>query len=418
MTQGGHIALVVSGGGARGAYEAGALGVLLPELERRGERPTLYIGASVGALNAVVLASHHQLGAEAQVAMMLETWRSIELSSVIRPIVAQAPISAFFAAAQLLSLPGLRLRSLLDNSPLKANTEQWVDWRGLRSAIDDDGVVFCAVAMSARTGKTVVFVDTAEEEEAFHRSHSVAYVRTQTAMEHISASGALPVLWPPVLVENPSKARGWYFDGGLRTNAPIKPALDLGADRLIVLAVDSIAGPVLTSDLEARSEEEPDLSVGLVHLLEGTLTDPLINDMRRLGMINEYLAGDASLGSRLYRTIRGKPPFKRVPYIFSGPQERGTIGQLASEIYRARYGGLRWLRNPDYRLISGLLGGHGPTHGELLSLLFFDPDFIEALIELGADDARAWLEDEHDGDGPWQESSLTTFKRPRQWTAG
>jgi NTE family protein len=416
-----RIALVLAGGGARGAYEAGALSVILPELERRGERPTVYLGASVGTLNAAVLASRHDLGAEAQAEFVVETWRSITLSGVIRPILRQAPVSAFFGATQMLALPGLKLRSVLDNSPLHANVERWVDWEGLRRGIDSGGVdALGVVATSARTGKTVVFVDAAEE-RTYHRSHSVAYVPVPIAMEHIKASGAIPVIWPPERVETPERVRGWYFDGGVRANAPIKPALDLGADRLVVLALDSIAGPVLTAEDVGRDEdgdEPPDLGVGMLQLLEGTLTDPLIEDMRTLGNVNEYLAGDNSLGTRLYRTSRGRDPYREIPYVFVGPGERGLIGRMASEIFNRRYNGLKWLRSPDYRLISGLLGGSGPIHGELLSLLFFDREFIDAMLELGAEDARAWFGEEHDGGGPWQIAAMSSFKGPRQWTAG
>jgi NTE family protein len=183
------------------------------------------------------------------------------------------------------------------------------------------------------------------------------------------------------------------------------------------MAIDSIAGPVLKPG-DDSDDDQPDLGVGMAQLLEGTLTDPLIQDMRKLGNVNEFLVGDNSLGSVLYRTSRGKPQYREIPYVFVGPQERGLIGRLASEVYRKRYGGLKWLRKPDYRLISLILGGSGPIHGELLSLLFFDREFIERLLELGAADARAWLEAEHDGDGPWQISALSTLKRPRQWTAG
>lgn len=412
-----RIALVIAGGGARGAYEAGALSVILPELERRGERPTVYLGASVGTLNAAVLASRHDQGAEAQAQQVLDIWRSIDLGDVITPILRKAPIDAFFGLGQMLSIPGMKLRSLLDNSPLHENVEKWVDWEGLRSGIDEGGIdALCVTATSAKTGKTVVFVDS-KEEMAFHRSHDVAYAACKMGMEHIKASGALPVIWPPERVENPPRVRGWYFDGGVRANAPIKPALDLGADQLVVMAIDSIEGPVLAPDAE-REDDEPDMGVGLLQLLEGTLTDPLIEDMRKLGNVNEYLAGDNSIGSRMYRTVRGKPPYKEVPYVFIGPQERGVIGRLASEVFDRRYSGLKWLRNPEYRLISRLLGGSGPVHGELLSLLFFDEKFIELLLQLGAEDARTWLEADHDGDGPWQIAALSSFTRPRQWTAG
>jgi NTE family protein len=413
-----RIALVLAGGGARGAYEAGALSVILPELERRGERPTIYLGASVGMLNAAVLASRHDQGAEAQSEFVLETWRSITLSGVIRPLARQAPVTAVFGAAQMLGLPGMQLRSVLDNSPLHRNVERWVDWEGLRKGIDEGGVdALCAVATSARTGKTVIFVDAARE-QTFHRSHAVAYVAAPIGMEHIKASGAIPVLWPPALVKSPERARGWYFDGGVRANAPIKPALDLGADHLVVMALDSISGPVFAPDGRSDVDDEPDLGVGMLQLLEGTLTDPLIEDMRKLGNVNQFLVGDNSIGSRMYRTARGKAAYKEVPYVFVGPQERGIIGKVASRVFRSRYGGLKSLRNPDYRLISGLLGGTGPIHGELLSLFFFDREFIGELLDMGAEDARAWLEADHDGDGPWQIGPLSTFTQPRQWTAG
>ena len=79
----------------------------------------------------------------------------------------------------------------------------------------------------------------------FNRSHAVAYVASRVDKEHVLASAAIPLLFPPILVESPARARGWYFDGGTRLNAPIKPALDLGADRLVVIASDSIAGPTM-----------------------------------------------------------------------------------------------------------------------------------------------------------------------------
>jgi NTE family protein len=87
-------ALVLAGGGARGAYEAGALSVLLPELERRGELPTIYVGTSVGALNATMLAALRHLPAEEAVAELVDIWRTLDKSEVIRPILRrQGPLA-------------------------------------------------------------------------------------------------------------------------------------------------------------------------------------------------------------------------------------------------------------------------------------------------------------------------------------
>jgi len=411
-------ALVLAGGGARGAYEAGAISVILPELERRGERPTMYAGTSVGALNAATLAAVHHLPALEAVEVLLEIWRNIRKGQIFRPVMTRTgPMDVLKYAGQLLGVPGVRLKSLLDSAPLWANLRRWIDFDQLNRNVDAGLVdTFACVTTSARTGKTVVFVDTGAEQQ-LHRSHAIAYVQARVRVEHVGASAAIPLVWPPVRIEEPERARGWYVDGGTRLNAPIKPALDLGAERVIVVAVDSLEGPVLESDQDPV-EEPPDFGDGALHLLEGALVDPLIEDMRMLGSINAFFAEDDSSGPRLYRQLRGKAPYKRVPYIFVGPSARGAIGRVATEVYGRRYAGLRALRDPDFRLLNELMGGVSENHGELLSLLFFDEEFAQALIEMGIADARAWIASEHDGDGPWQIGPLGTFTRPRQWTAG
>jgi NTE family protein len=412
-------ALVLAGGGARGAYEVGALSVILPELERRGMRPTLYVGTSVGAINGALLASLHHLPATEQVDRAVEIWRNIRRGDIIRPILARSgPASIAKLAAQLLSVPGVRMTSLLDPKPLWENLPRWIPVEQLHRNVDEGIVDVAVVATSARSGRTVVFVDSAGE-RAFHRSHTVAYAAARVDIQHVLASAAIPLLWPPVKIEAPERARGWYVDGGTRLNAPIKPALDLGADRLVVVAVDSIEGPVMEPEGEPEDLAPPDLGDGGLHLLEGALVDPLIEDMRTLGSINEFHTGEQQTGLRHYRNVRGKPPYKRVPYIFVGPARRGAIGELAADVYTRSYGGLKALRSPDLLLMNEMLGGVSNNHAELLSLLFFDPRFSIPLIEMGQRDAGAWLEQGHDaGDDPWQVGPLGTFVRPRQWTAG
>jgi NTE family protein len=417
-----RVGLVLAGGGARGAYEAGALSVILPELERRGERPIYFVGASVGAINAVGLAARQHLPAAQASEEIVQIWSQLTKDDVMRPIVSRsvAPLVARFLG-QVLAVPGVRVHGLLDNAPLPRNLARWADWDQLHRAVREGSVAAVSVvATSARTGKTVAFVEEAAERQALHRSRAIAYVPTQLGVEHVLASASIPVLWPATLITTPAHAKGWYFDGGTRMNTPIKPLLDLGADRLVIVALESAAGPVLT---RARDDEQlaaPDLGDGISHLLEGTLVDPLIDDLIKLGNINSFMVGDrAGQGPKLYRTMRGKQPYREVPYVFVAPHRRGAIGELAIEVFRERYGGLRGaLRSIDFRLISDLLGGSSPTHGELLSLLFFDHEFISELIRLGREDADRWLAATHDGDGPWRLSPLDALTAPRQWTAG
>jgi NTE family protein len=177
---------------------------------------------------------------------------------------------------------------------------------------------------------------------------------------------------------------------------------------------------VLTRTRDDEHLAPPDLGDGISHLLEGTLVDPLIDDLTKLGNINSFLVGDrAGPGPKLYRTARGKRPYREVPYVFVAPQRRGAIGELAMEVFRERYGGFRGaLRSIDFRLIHDLLGGPSPAHGELLSLLFFDREFTAELIRMGRDDAKLWMAGTHDGGGPWRLSPLDALMAPRQWTAG
>ena len=120
---------------------------------------------------------------------------------------------------------------------------------------------------------------------------------------------------------------------------------------------------------------------------------------------------DGGEAGRRYREARGKPPYRRVPYIFIAPERRGAIGELATTVFRARYGGWKGLRSPDFPLLNRLLGGESPTHGELLSYLIFDPEFIEELIEMGRQDAKRWLDAPPGRDDPWQVGPLEAFTR-------
>src|SRR6185436_160800 len=245
----------------------------------------------------------------------------------------QAPLAALRYAGEILSLPGVRLPSLLDASPLQGNIGHWIDWRQLRRNIDDGTVDSVAtVATAARSGRTVVFVE-GHAERIKHKSHAIDYVTTQLDDQHVRASAAIPILFPSVRVEHPREARGWYFDGGTRLNTPIKPALDLGAQRLIVIATDSVADP---SKRPGRHDAAPpDFGDGALHVLQGMLVDPVVEDMRILGNINMFFAERTdgvherrdTAGRRTsaqpterYRAARGKPPYRCIPYIFIAPE--------------------------------------------------------------------------------------------------
>lgn len=400
------------------------MSVLSPALDDRGERPNIYIGTSVGAINAAYLAASEHLPPDEAGEGGLERWREVTKGRVVRPILLrQAPLTALRYVGEILALPGVRLPSLLDPRPLERNLRRWIDWDAVhRNIADDRTQVLAAVATGARTGRTVVFLE-GHAERVRHRSHAIDYVETRLDDEHVRASAAIPILFPPVRVDHPQEARGWYFDGGTRLNTPIKPALDLGAERLIVIATDSVAEP--TKRPGRHESAPPDFGDGALHVLQGMLVDPVVEDMRILGNINMFFAErngrprerrasesrralDAS--ARKYREARGKPPYRCIPYIFIAPERRGAIGQVASAVFKDRYSGIKGFRSPDFPLLNRLLGGESPTHGELLSYLFFDHEFIEELIRMGQRDARRWLR--ADPADPWQIEPLDAFMKP------
>jgi NTE family protein len=417
---------VLSGGGARGAYEAGALSVLVPALARRGESPTLFVGSSVGAINAAGMGAFWHLGPEQAVASGLDIWREVDKDSVIKPILSwQVPVTALRYAGGVLSIPKVRVPSLLEPGPLRENLGRWIDWRRLHRNVHEEIVTAVAVvATAARSGRTIVFVegDRALARAAAERhSHVMSYVPTRLSAEHVRASAAIPIFFPPVLVGKPRSAAGWYIDGGTRLNTPLKPALDLGAERIVVIGMDTVTERPDRSIGEG--EQPPDFGDGLLHVLQGRHVDPMIEDVRMLGNANVFFAGQDGAAND-YRKARGKPPYRVVPYIFIAPGRHGAIGKLASEVFRARYGslgsvrGLRGLRDlatlrgTDFRLLNRLLGDESPTHGELLSYLFFDRDFIDELIKMGQHDARRWLEAPPGPSEPWQVEPLDRFVRP------
>ncbi|MDX6656267.1 MAG: hypothetical protein QOH62_1060 [Solirubrobacteraceae bacterium] len=390
-----RVAIVLPGGGARGAYEAGALSVLLPALEARSERITILCGTSVGAINAAMFGSLADRSAEEQVSVSLEHWRGMRKGDVMRPLVGPGlPITALRAIGDILEVPGIRLAGMLDPSPLRGSLNRWVDWLALhRNVRDGDIEAVCIVATSLARGGPVAFVETRGRAPRSRSADPLRYVRVLLAAEHVRASAAIPMLFPPVEIKAPARAAGHYIDGGTRLNSPIAPALALGADRVIVIGFEPFAG---RPDLPAPTGS-PRLADVAANILDGLLVDQVADDLHRLAAINSFfvdaLEGGPSPAARAYRTARGRPAYRKVGYALVAPEGRGELGRLAEEVFERRYGGWKGLLRPDYPLLSRLLGGsRTPSRGELLSFLLFDEAYVEALLEAGRRDAQRWLD--------------------------
>jgi NTE family protein len=390
------VALVLAGGGARGAYEAGALSVLLPLLEQRGERPRILIGTSVGALNVSFLAANAHLPTSELIAGALAIWESVRWSEVARGIVSGGSLLRLGGyAGEVLGLPGARLESLLDPEPLRVTLRERIDFGQLEDNVqagrlDAAGVV----ATSALTSRSVVF-HSGRKSPPRDRLRGIDYLATPLTAEHVLASAAIPVIFPAARVTTPEAARGWYFDGGTRLNTPLKPALELGAARVVVIALSSLApGPA-----RLAGEKRPDALEGAAQILLGLLEDQLTADVLTLATINEMIGPP---GGHVGASKR------QVPYIVIAPAERNAIGQCALRVFREHYSSpLQAIRSPDIALLARIVAGATDVeHAELLSFLMFAAEFSEAIIELGRQDARRWINQSHDCDELWQISPI------------
>jgi NTE family protein len=393
-----RIALVLAGGGARGAYEVGALAALAPVLAARQQAPDIIVGTSIGALNGAFFAARADQPLEATAAAGLEMWRELDWGDAFRPLVSPSELGRLLGAtAMLAGLPGVDLSGLLDPSPLRDTLGRFVAFEQIARNVKDGALTAAAVVATAYTTTRSV---------AFHDGgpplgpdlvRAIDYVATPLRPEHVLASAAIPGAFPAVEIRQPRAAAGWYGDGGVRLNAPLKPALALGADRVIVIGLNSSLTPV-------QAAKRPDAIDGIAQLLQVVLADQLAEDVATLATVNEALA---PAGSSAGRSRAGRGARRRIPYIYIAPGDRLEIGRLARDVYTRRYAGIRGLvRDTNLAVLGRIVNAErGPIHGELLSYLFLAREFIDELIALGRRDAERWLEVQHDA-GVWQIGQL------------
>jgi NTE family protein len=397
-------AVVLSGGGARGAYEAGVLAYVLGELPKRLGHPVhfdLMLGTSVGAIHACYLAATEDRGPD-RAGPLLDTWREIRFEQLFR-----------FSARELLRMSGRllgrgrraarrrassqprRLHGLLRVTDLDRFLERWIPWGGIRRNVEA-GLVrsVCIAATQIATGRLVLFGDGPDLERLSRGPDpTVVPKRVTLSPVHVAASAATPGLFPAVRIDDT-----YYADGALRLNAPLAPAVHLGADRILVIALRRATPP--EPDAERAARRVADLSNPLSlygKALNALLLDPLDADLGRMRFVNSILKnGEATFGAdflaRLNATAErsGGHTLRVVEDMVIRPEI--DFGAIASEVFE------RKRRTREFpMLLRALLGVFASpadtTEEDLLSYLLFDRDFTGALVEQGYRDARRREED-------------------------
>src|SRR5450755_1420125 len=281
---GGDAGLVLGGGGARGAYASGALSVLLPELK---DQVRVIVGTSAGALIAGYLVANWHRSVEEGIKDGLRFWRDLRFGDVFAALMAPTGVARFARyVGEFLPVSNLHAPSILHPEPLAQTVEKLIDFDQLSENIREQRVALGVVATPAHSNRSVVFHQGGVPRHREDPLRGIEYVETpELGAEHMLASSAIPALFPAVRVTTPVEAAGWYFDGGPRLNTPIKPALWLGAKRVIVIALNSVA-----ASRTPPPERQPDFYVGAAHLLHAALGDPLAQDIRTLANTNALIA--------------------------------------------------------------------------------------------------------------------------------
>ena len=385
------LALVLSGGGARGAYEVGVLKYILGELSAGlGERarPRIFCGTSVGAINACAIAAHHD-AEDFGVELLAERWRALSLDAVFK--LGWGDLTGLLRWISGSGREG-GPRSLLDAAPLAELVRSAIPWRDLHQGVADRRVLGVTLsATDVETGHTVVFVETAEQTPQYSRDRAVDWSSVRLTAQHALASAAIPIIFPTVRV-----AGRMYSDGSLRQNTPIAPALRLGAGRVLVIGLRTRARertPTGRQDPDdQRTYSSPLFLFG--KLLDALLLDRVENDLANLRQVNAALAelqrlspiaiGREPLAAAMEAAGGGLRP---VSDLFIRPSQ--DLGALAAHVLERPEVRARLSGPAGYllRRLGEAAGGGDPS--DLLSYLLFDAEYERELMALGERDAAA-----------------------------
>lgn len=382
--------IVLSGGGARGAYEVGVLSYICQELPRGLVSPgalDIFCGSSVGAIHAAYMAgSAHIEGFDMD--RLVDSWREMRIENMLK-LRARDMVKLPLEFKRLFSGSPQRKGLLLNSRALQDLVVRDLPWAQVRYNIRS-GVVD-ALALSAthvKSGKSTIFVDRSDGGlPVWSRDPRTVAKATRISPQHALASAAIPLLFPAIEING-----SYYCDGGVRQNTPLSPALRLGADRVLVVGLRGEDPPTQVHDgLDGECESYPGPMFLMGKMADSIMLDRLEYDMKRLEGFNLLLAD----GRRVYGEsfvdqinasavkMRGAR-YREIDTLMIRPsRDLGAMAHEFIDVFTEKLGGLSGMLF-DFMSDAEALG-----ESDLLSYLLFDGRLATAMIELGKADADA-----------------------------
>ncbi len=356
------VGLVLTGGGARSAYQIGVLRALAQMLPGARNPFPVIVGTSAGAVAASVLAAEAHAWRHA-VAGLERVWGNFRTEQVFYVDAPHMVRSGLHWTLALLS-SGLVLappKAILDTAPLRALLGREVDCGGIRRSIERGHLRACALCTTGySSGQSVAYFDGRPQLAEWSRVQHIGR-RTELTLDHIMASVAIPLLFSPI------KLGAEYFgDGSMRQLNPLSPAIHLGADRLLIIGVSSDQGSGVDGGAVPTMPTAGDV---FGFMLDTLFTDRIYGDLEHIERLNELVRAAPHT-----RAVRRIETFMITPSV--DPNE------IATQHVAAMPRGLRALLR--------VLGGRPEVSGhQLTSYLTFEAPYTQALIELGYRDAMS-----------------------------